>query len=240
MTLDTEAIRGVSQRLADDLYVAAAPPAPHQVSAALTAMGDKAAASLAAAPELRAFVDCGRLTAMSPALPLAQRAAMTILLCRPNLEEIHTLLPGIAELREAGCSLGLVVVGDGPYHPGEIAENAEIDLLGHLPNDPRAAAAWSTDGLVAGRRVGGSMLARTVSDLAVLIADRCAHVIAPGTLVEYPDLASEPSTLTLRRVVEPVGFAGLLNDKQSKTEPMDSSNSAPVLNGATANGVGHD
>ena len=73
-------------------------------------------------------------------MPIARRAALTVLLCRPTLEEIYTLMPGVEELRDAGCALGLVVVGDGPYHPTEIADKANIDLLGHVPNDPRAAS----------------------------------------------------------------------------------------------------
>lgn len=237
--LDTAAVHGVSQRLADDFHIAAAPPSPHQVAAALGAMGEKAAASLAAAPDLRVFADCGRLSVLSPSLPLARRAALTILLCRPNLEEVHTLLPGVAELRDAGCALGLVAVGDGPYHPGEVAENAQVELLGHLPDDLQAAGAWSTDGLVAGRRARRSMLARTVSDLAVLIADRCAHTIAPDVLARHPEHGAEPAVAAQRVAeAEPVGFAALVNATTNPT-PAPALNS-PVLNGASSNGVGRD
>lgn len=216
--LDGPAIGVVSQTIGEGLQVAAAPPAPHQVSAALAAMGEKAAASLAAAPDVRAFVDCGRLSMASPAMPLARRAALTVLVCRPNLEEVHTLLPGVVELSDAGCALGLVVVGDGPYHPTEIADAATIELLGHVPYDDRAVQTWNLDGLHAGRAFRKSPLARTMSDLASLIADRCARVIAPDALMaDTPpadDMANWPPS-SVRS--EPVGFAALVGPAEPST-----------------------
>lgn len=232
--LDAAALHTTSQPLAEGLRVAAAPPSPHQVTAALSSMGEKAAASLAGAAEVRAFVDCGRLHAGSPAMSIARRAALTVLLCRPTLEEIHTLMPGVAELRDAGCALGLVVVGDGPYHPTEIADKANIELLGHVPNDPRAATAWNDHGLAAGRQVRRSLLARTVSDLAVLIAERCAHVMVPDALLAKTEQAPPMPIPPPLPMPEPVGFAALVGNH---TPP--SLNDAALLNGASTNGVGH-
>jgi hypothetical protein len=230
--LGAAALQTTSQPLATGLRVAAAPPSPQQVTAALVSMGEKAAASLAGAPEVRAFVDCGRLTAGSAAMPIARRAALTVLLCRPTLEEIHTLMPGVTELRDAGCTLGLLVVGDGPYHPTEIADKAGIELLGHLPNDPRAAADWDNDGLNAGRHVRRSLLARTVSDLGVLIAARCAHVMVPDALLtetaQVTTIPAPPSPPTS----EPVGFAALLADHTA--------DDLAHLNGVSTNGVSHE
>lgn len=224
--LDTTAVARVTQEIGDGLRIAAAPPSPAQVTSALRAMGDGFAASLAATPDLRCVVDCGRLTMSSPAMPLAQRAAMTILVCRPVLEEIHTLLPGVVELREAGCMLGLVVVGDGPYHPAEIAEKAEIELLGHLPFDARAAQAWSTDGLHAGRGFRRSDLARTMADLTALVADRCAQVIVPDALLAEPESgAGDEDALIIARP-GPIGFAKLLED--SNTAPAAEMQVAPA------------
>ncbi len=231
--LDAPAVHVVSQAIAEDLRVAAAPPSPVQVAAALNAMGERAAASLAGAAGLRVFVDCGRLHTSSPSMPLARRAALTVLVCRPSLEEIHTLMPGVAELRDSGCALALVTIGNGPYHPAEIAENAGIELLGHVPDDEGAAAAWATDGLNAGRSFRRSLLARTINDLTALVADRCAQVVVPDALVRPTDQGSANGpTAELAPLPAPVGFAALFDGAATEAKPP--------LNGVAANGVRHD
>ncbi len=233
--LDASAVDVVSQALGDGLRVAGAPPSPGQVTAALQSMGEQAAASLAGAAGVRTFVDCGRLHVSSPTMALARRAALTILVCRPTLEEAHTLMPGVAELRDSGCVLGLVTVGDGPYHPTEIAENAGVELLGHVPHDDGAAARWAVEGLNAGRVFRRSLLARTVNDLTALVADRCAHTIAPDALlgpVEQAggNVAVSPATLPHP---EPIGFAALL-------EGATSAAPAPSANASASNGAHGD
>jgi hypothetical protein len=105
---------------------------------------------------------------------LAKRAALTILACRPRLDEVHALMPAVTELAGAGCTLGLVCVGDGPYSPTEIARAARIELLGAIPDDHRAAAEFDEHGLAAGRAFRRSRLAATVTELAGLVRSRCA------------------------------------------------------------------
>jgi hypothetical protein len=178
--LSGERLPSVAQEIEEGLWVAAAPPAPDQVSAGLARMGDQGAAQLAAAGDIRAFVDCGRLTAGSPAISLARRAALTILLCRPRLDEVHALAPAVTELNDAGCTLGLICVGDRPYTPTEVADTVGIELLGVLPVDDRAAAAFDADGLNAGRVLRRSALAATMAELAGLIGARVAATLAPA------------------------------------------------------------
>jgi hypothetical protein len=115
----------------------------------------------------------------SPALTLARRAVLTILACRPRLDEVSALVPAVTELSAAGCTLGLVCVGDEPYSPAEVASTAGLPLLGVLPVDVRAAAVFDRDGLDSGRTFRRSRLADTASDLAELIRSRCAELVAP-------------------------------------------------------------
>jgi hypothetical protein len=173
-TVDAAAISRVTQELAPAIRIAAAPPSPAQIGPALTTLGERGAAALAESGTVRSFVDCGRLTATCPAIHLARRAALTLLVCRPTLEEIHTLLPGVSELREAGCRLGLVCIGDGPYHPTEIAAEAQLPLLGSLPRDDRGAAHFASSGLPAGRGFAKSVLARSMPELTSIVQARCA------------------------------------------------------------------
>lgn len=152
-------------------------------------------------------------------------------MCRPNLEEVHTLLPGVVELRDAGCILGLVLVGDGPYHPTEVAESAEIELLGHLPDDARAAQAWATDGVMAGRSFAKSRLARTMSDLSALVAQRCAEVVAPDVLAGPEPSQNKPQPVPVAKTAEPVGFAKLLEGAASNGSSSDGSSSGGADHG---------
>ncbi len=179
--LTAASVTKLTQELSEGLRIAAAPPAPSQIGPALASLGEKGAAALAGTSSIRAIVDCGRLTSKSPAIHLARRGAMTLLVVRPTLEEIHTLFPGVADLREAGCALGLVCVGDGPYHASEIAEKAQIPLIGTLPRDDRAAELFATYGLSAGRGFGRSILARSMAELVSVVQQRCASQL-------YPDL----------------------------------------------------
>ncbi|MFV1989585.1 MAG: hypothetical protein ACC652_02455, partial [Acidimicrobiales bacterium] len=207
--MNIASVAKVTQELSEDLRVAAAPPAASQIGPALTSLGERGAAALAGAESIRAFVDCGRLNAKSPAIHLARHGAITLIVCRPNLEEVHTLVPGVAELRDAGCELGLVCVGDGPYHPVEIAEQADIQLVGVLPRDDRAAELFVGFGLSAGRGFLKSTLARSMAELASVIQQRCA-----SRLQQHPSERSAGDDLLPRssQLGESVGFGSLLGN----------------------------
>ncbi len=192
--LAADTLEPLTQRLTGGVLVAAAPPAPEQVIGALTRWGDRGAAELAAAEGVRAFVDCGRLTAASPALTLARRAALTVLVCRPRLDEVNALVPAVAELTAAGCTLGLVCVGSEPYLPAEIANAAGLPLLGVLPVDLRAAAVFDRDGLDSGRPFRRSALAQTAAELTEYVRSRAAEILTGSDRVEAarPPAADPP------------------------------------------------
>ena len=206
--LDAASLPLLTQPLAEGLVVAAAPPAPDQVVGALIRWGDRGATELAGVPAIRAFVDCGRLNASSPALAFALRAALTVLVCRPRLDEVHALVSAVAELTRAGCTLGLVCVGDEPYHPAEIARAAGVELLGVIPVDVRAAAVFDRDGFKSGRIFRRSRLAHTVAELTELVRSRCAEVlVAPDpaaiAVMSSPDVTLPARAVPLRPPVPP-------------------------------------
>lgn len=208
--LAADTVEPLTQRLTGGVLVAAAPPAPEQVIGALTRWGDRGAAELAAAEGVRAFVDCGRLTAASPALMLARRAALTVLVCRPRLDEVNALVPAVAELTAAGCTLGLVCVGSEPYLPAEIANAAGLPLLGVLPVDLRAAAVFDRDGLDSGRPFRRSALAQTAAELTEYVRSRAAEILAESDPVEVarPPAADPRSDLPAPHPAEAAPPAG--------------------------------
>ena len=171
---DEAGVVATSQGVSDGLRVVAAPPSPAQVINALNALGDTGAARLAGLGRLRAFVDCGRLTRRSAAIHLARRSVVTVLVCRPDLEEIYGMLAGVVELRDAGCHVGLVIVGDGQWAPDEIAERAQAPLLGVLPHDPKGATGLTVGGLVRSRHLVRSTLGKAGEELAVSMQAYCS------------------------------------------------------------------
>ena len=171
---DLGGVLATGQPIAEGLRVVAAPPSPGQVINALNALGDDGAARLASLSSLRAFVDCGRLTGRSAAIHLARRSVVTVLVCRPVLEEIYGMLAGVVELRDAGCHLGLVVLGDGAWSATEIAQQAQVPLLGVLPTDPKGAQVTVNEGLVRSRRLERTALGKAMDEFTSTMQSYCS------------------------------------------------------------------
>jgi len=157
-----------AQALGDGVELVAGPPGRAQAEACLRALGPPAASAVSRA-EVNVVVDCGRLHPSSPALPWAVAAERTLLVVRPRLDEIVALRPLAERLTAVGVALGLVCVGDGPFDPVEVAEEAGMPLLGVVPDDPAAAAAVTQRGL-GDRRLRRTGLVRAVERLAATLA----------------------------------------------------------------------
>ena len=153
-----------SQAVSSEVLLVAGPPSPTQAEACLRALGVSMPAALAAG-DTPCLVDCGRLHPASAALTWAQQAARTLLVVRPRLDEVAPLAAMAERLREAGVTPELVCVGQRPFHPLEVAEQAGLALAGVIADDPAAAAAMWSGGLD-GRGVARTRLARSVAELA--------------------------------------------------------------------------
>jgi hypothetical protein len=154
-----------AQALASGVDLVAGPPGPAQAEVTLRALGEAAPAAFAKAP-VDCFVDCGRLHARSAALPWASHAARVLFVVRPHLEAVVALRPVVESLAPMELPLGLVCVGDRPFHPVEVAEQAGLPLAGVIADDPATAGSLSVSGLD-GRGLRRSRLARSVTELAV-------------------------------------------------------------------------
>lgn len=120
--------------------------------------------------------DLGRL--VSP-IPLAGVIDVALLIVTPRPEHLVSASQRMSELHQASRAVGVVVVGDGPYRPGDIAENLGVDLFGVVPHDPRGAAALEgTSG--SGRALARSRLARAGVELAASVSGALAGLSAPA------------------------------------------------------------
>jgi len=168
-----------AQALGDGVELVAGPPGPAQAEACLRALGEPAASAIRRA-DVNAVVDCGRLHPSSPALPWACAAERTLIVVRPRLDEIVALRPLAERLAAVGVELGLVCVGDRPFDPVEVADEAGLPLLGVVPDDPAAAAAVTQRGL-GDRRLRRTGLVRAVGRLAATLAAEAEAEAVPAT-----------------------------------------------------------
>ncbi len=154
-------LRGVS--------VVAAPPDPLVSTWALQRAAG-AIAEVATAGGRHTVVDLGRLGQDSPALDLAVSSHVVLIVTKASVEDVQAMLFGIRQLRSVGASARLVVVGEEPYNPHEIAEVAGAPLAAVLPNDPVMARAL-VGGKVRERRFRRSVLSKAIDSLADSLLD---------------------------------------------------------------------
>lgn len=114
---------------------------------------------------LDAVVDLGRLDDGSAALPFATHADQVLLVTRPRFDEVQALLFRRRLLIEAGCSVGLVTIGDQPHLPREVAGVVELPLMAALPDDAAAASAFC-GGRFQEKRLNRTRLWKTVLALS--------------------------------------------------------------------------
>lgn len=185
-TFSVERVMESTRKLWGGVPVVVAPPSAERSHSALVACVERLAIGLSESEEVDALVDVGRLTARSPCLPLVRDAGIAVLVTRPTFEDVAIVAPRVAELSAQGCEIGLVVVGEGPYPPAEVAATVGAALVGTVPADPRAA------GLLAGgpgsdRRLRRSLLWRSLNELAVRLSSAVNPVV--GTVIGVPAAA---------------------------------------------------
>lgn len=114
--------------------------------------------------EATCVVDLGRIEVD---MPLASDMSMLVVLIRPIAEQLVTLSHQLPALRRHAGHVGVVLVGDGEYRPVDVAEAIEVDVLGALPHDPRAAEALVGRGRASS--VNRSPLSRAIVAVAASI-----------------------------------------------------------------------
>jgi MinD-like ATPase involved in chromosome partitioning or flagellar assembly len=117
-----------------------APAAAEQVCAALSVSGERLASALARSGD-DVLVDCGRVTATSPAIAICRNADLLLLMMRPRLDEVMVARHRVTALRRVGLEPALLLVRDGPYLRDEVASAVDAPVIGEIPLDRRAAQA---------------------------------------------------------------------------------------------------
>jgi hypothetical protein len=144
-----------TQSLPGGLPVLVGPADADHAHRALQLVGERLATELRQQPGRDVLVDCGRLRAGSPAAPLTSTADLLVLVARPRLDELQHLRAALPRLTAAGARPVLLLVGERPYPPSEVAAVLGVPVLPTLPHDPAAAD------LLTGHRARAGQLERT-------------------------------------------------------------------------------
>ena len=146
-----------------------APAAPHHAAAAIAAIAARMPA--AGATDDIAVVDCGRLAASSPTLPMIEDATSLVVLLRPTVAGVSAVVEQVGWLRSLGAAnTVLVVQGEHPYGAAEVERATGLPVLAVAPIDGRGAeAAYGALPERAERRTPLGRAARSLAD-AVLPA----------------------------------------------------------------------
>lgn len=153
------------------------PPAAESAQAWLRAAADGLAGLLSTAADVTVLVDVGRVSAASSAAPLIAAADRFVLVARPRVEELQTLAARLPVLRGLGTDPELLLVGDKPYGPKEVAATLGCRVLGVLADD--RGAADTLGGQPGTSRVERSRLLRSAASLVDGLAAPAADDPAP-------------------------------------------------------------
>jgi hypothetical protein len=117
-----------------DWYAIPAPPSSEQATSALVHAATPLAALMAADDGPVWLVDAGRLSARSPALPLAAAATHTIIVSAGSFPLLQLLPHRVDALRAAGCAPCVAIVEPTPWPVDEIADFVGADVVVVLPH----------------------------------------------------------------------------------------------------------
>jgi hypothetical protein len=132
------------------------------------------------------LVDAGRVVAERGCWPVLRAADRVLLAVRRSVRSVHAAQDAAGRLRvELGdlAKVTALVIGDGPYPPGEVAKALGLPLAGTLPEDRTAARALSDGAPVSWKALQRSALLRAASSLAGKLSATPAEAVCAAEAV---------------------------------------------------------
>ncbi|MHB8438555.1 MAG: hypothetical protein ACYDD4_05255 [Acidimicrobiales bacterium] len=142
------------------------------------ATGSQACAALAAAAsvlehldavDVGVVADCGRVGDLEALASTVGWADQVVVICRPELADLHALASSLHAGHPWTDRLGLVLCGNGPYPAGEVSDAIGLSVIGHVPFDPDGAILFAAPGPPA-KALWRSPFGRAVRSLADQLA----------------------------------------------------------------------
>jgi MinD-like ATPase involved in chromosome partitioning or flagellar assembly len=117
-----------------DWFVVPAPPSAEQSTSALVHAAGALAEIMAADPAGALWlIDAGRLSGRSPAMPFARAADHVVVVTAGAFPALQLVPHRVDALRDAGCTVSVVVVEPTSWPPAEVAEFVGADVVALLP-----------------------------------------------------------------------------------------------------------
>lgn len=176
-----------TQPLGDNVRVLVAPSTAAQVRASIATAGDRLWDAFAGAGTGDVLLDCGRMSAASPAIDLACRADEILLVSGTRLDAIALVRDRVDVLRGLGVDPRVVLIDDGPYHRDEIAGAVAAPIVAVFPLDRRAAD--DLNGTAMSARTARSRLLRSARTLAASLMHGTQSTADGSTAVTDPATA---------------------------------------------------
>ncbi|WP_246037632.1 MinD/ParA family ATP-binding protein [Saccharothrix texasensis] len=188
-----------AQALPGGLPVVAAPPDGDRALSALSALSDPTAGAgvlraAASAPDSAVIVDCGRIDAGSPAMPIVRSADAMVLLTRAHADDLAHLARRLPAIGRWTAHPAMLLVGEG-YSTAEVARELGVLPLGRVPSDPHGAAVLC--GRPSTRRWGRSGPAHSA-------LGQVAHKVAKVLLADQVPPAAMPRQKPAENEASPV------------------------------------
>ncbi|MEX2278909.1 MAG: chromosome partitioning protein [Acidimicrobiia bacterium] len=138
--LDDEVVWQHTQQLPGGIPVLIGPPTAEEAHAVLRDLARILAEWAVAQAEVDVIVDCGRIAPGSAMLTAMTAADLVLVVTRPSIDQLRPAAARSTALTTGGVRSGLLLVGDHPYGPGEVAATLDVDVAGVIAWDPRTAA----------------------------------------------------------------------------------------------------
>jgi MinD-like ATPase involved in chromosome partitioning or flagellar assembly len=152
-----------TQPVGPGVHALVGPTAADEATAALSTLSPRMRNAFGAGDAMAVLADCGRLTGAKGGHEALGVADLVLLVVRPDLASVEHARTRLGHLQSIAGQVMLVVIGDRPYSPREVAESLQTPLLGCLADDPVGASClWARDA----RRLSRSTLLRSARVVA--------------------------------------------------------------------------
>ncbi|MEX1005679.1 MAG: chromosome partitioning protein [Acidimicrobiia bacterium] len=138
--LEDEVVWQHAQQLPGGIPVLIGPPTAEEAHAVLRDVARILAEWAVAQPEIDVIVDFGRIAPGSTMLTAMTTADLVLVVTRPSIDQLRPAAARSTALTTGGVRSGLLLVGDHPYGPAEVAATLDVDVAGVIAWDPRTAA----------------------------------------------------------------------------------------------------
>ena len=179
---DSDTLLAHSQILPCGIRAVVGPPSDSEAAAALEALRTNLEPALASSP-IDVLADCGRFSSDETLETLLAHADLGLIVTRPTLAGVEHVAARLTVIRSMTPHVELLLVGERPYPPAEVAETLGCQVAGVVPDDARGAQSLFSPGGVNSWWGARSALVRSARSIADGLASR---------LPNSPTIPAEP------------------------------------------------